>query len=370
VAVGACTTTAKAQLVPRLDAGAGAAAWSGRWEPRLALDGELAWTPMGQIAASARSSVARFTWPNGSPGSEAALGGTLSTAVRGTTVWLGADMMRRNGWRDTVEQPRFSAGGSHRWGDFTLSVSSTRRAARLARVAHFSRSVDVVSVRVDSVSAAVDTVITARTVADSARVSASRRWSDLQAALTWDRRRWTAWVALGGRRTSRGVSGLLWSSAELAVMLSRPVSLVVGASTARGERFLFDAEHRRVTVGLRIAPSPPRRPAPAPRRGGVAESFIVMPIGDGRFRCTMRVPRARRVELSGDFNGWRTLAFERVGQDLWTLTLPLAPGIHRLDIRIDDGPWVAPPGLVTVTDDYAGEVGLLVIESPSGADSQ
>jgi len=29
---------------------------------------------------------------------------------------------------------------------------------------------------------------------------------------------------------------------------------------------------------------------------------------------------------------------------------------------VNDGSWVAPPGLTTMSDDFAGEVGVLVIE--------
>jgi hypothetical protein len=34
-------------------------------------------------------------------------------------------------------------------------------------------------------------------------------------------------------------------------------------------------------------------------------------------------------------------------------------------VRVDGGSWVAPPGLTTMSDDFAGEVGLLVIEPTS-----
>jgi len=31
---------------------------------------------------------------------------------------------------------------------------------------------------------------------------------------------------------------------------------------------------------------------------------------------------------------------------------------------VDGGEWVAPPGLVTVSDEFGGEAGLLVIDQP------
>jgi len=31
-------------------------------------------------------------------------------------------------------------------------------------------------------------------------------------------------------------------------------------------------------------------------------------------------------------------------------------------VRLNGGPWVAPPGLSTVRDEFGGEVGLLVVQ--------
>jgi hypothetical protein len=33
-----------------------------------------------------------------------------------------------------------------------------------------------------------------------------------------------------------------------------------------------------------------------------------------------------------------------------------------LNVRVDGGSWIVPPGLTTMSDDFAGEVGVLVIE--------
>jgi 1,4-alpha-glucan branching enzyme len=75
--------------------------------------------------------------------------------------------------------------------------------------------------------------------------------------------------------------------------------------------------------------------------------------------------RARRVDVSGDFTAWKPLALSRGIDGQWTLLVALAPGTHRLNVRLDDGSWIAPPGLTTMSDDFAGEVGVLVIERES-----
>jgi hypothetical protein len=41
--------------------------------------------------------------------------------------------------------------------------------------------------------------------------------------------------------------------------------------------------------------------------------------------------------------------------------LVIAPGVHRVNIRVDGGAWRPPPGLSVVRDEFGGEVGLLVV---------
>jgi 1,4-alpha-glucan branching enzyme len=92
--------------------------------------------------------------------------------------------------------------------------------------------------------------------------------------------------------------------------------------------------------------------------------FTVDSVGGGCYRLAVSAPRARRVEVSGDFTGWKPVILSRDADGRWTLTLPLTVGTHRLNARIDGGGWIVPPGLTTMSDDFAGEVGVLVIEGP------
>jgi hypothetical protein len=39
----------------------------------------------------------------------------------------------------------------------------------------------------------------------------------------------------------------------------------------------------------------------------------------------------------------------------------MTPGTHQLNIRVDGDAWRAPPGTTTVTDDYNGSVGVIVV---------
>ncbi|MHB1223243.1 MAG: glycogen-binding domain-containing protein, partial [Gemmatimonadaceae bacterium] len=73
------------------------------------------------------------------------------------------------------------------------------------------------------------------------------------------------------------------------------------------------------------------------------------------------LPAARSAGLLGDFTGWTAVPLERGADGRWAVTLALGPGVHRVNLRTDDGPWRAPPGLTAVDDGFGGQVGLLVV---------
>ena len=62
----------------------------------------------------------------------------------------------------------------------------------------------------------------------------------------------------------------------------------------------------------------------------------------------------------GDFTDWEPVALRRA-DGRWTLELALAPGVHRLNVRVDGGEWRVPPSLTGVDDGFGGRVGLLVV---------
>jgi hypothetical protein len=68
------------------------------------------------------------------------------------------------------------------------------------------------------------------------------------------------------------------------------------------------------------------------------------------------------VEVSGDFTEWVPMKLTSAGEGNWTLTLPVAPGHYQMNLRIDGGRWIVPPGLVPMVDEFGGAVGLLIVE--------
>jgi hypothetical protein len=40
----------------------------------------------------------------------------------------------------------------------------------------------------------------------------------------------------------------------------------------------------------------------------------------------------------------------------------MSAGIHHINMRIDGGTWIAPPGVPSIRDGFNGEVGVLVVK--------
>ena len=75
----------------------------------------------------------------------------------------------------------------------------------------------------------------------------------------------------------------------------------------------------------------------------------------------VRAPASDRVELMADFTEWEPVSLVRTPAGLWEITLPITPGLHRLNVRLDGGDWVVPTNLARVTDEFGSTVGQLLV---------
>ena len=179
--------------------------------------------------------------------------------------------------------------------------------------------------------------------------------------------------AVGGSSRAWGiVSALAWLSSRIAVVAaagSYPVDFTQGYP---GGRF--------VNLGLRVASSDARivnQPVASTRAGhdgdgalqnetraAAVSSFQVVTHrpGDRLREIRILAPSARQVELTADFTNWQPIALSRVEGGWWTVARPLPAGTYQLNIRVDGGPWLAPPGLLTSRDEFDGVVAILTIE--------
>ncbi|RPJ42270.1 MAG: hypothetical protein EHM19_10660, partial [Candidatus Latescibacterota bacterium] len=89
------------------------------------------------------------------------------------------------------------------------------------------------------------------------------------------------------------------------------------------------------------------------------------PAEDG-VRFSFRAPGASRVNLAGEMNAWSTSATPMTQEsgDLWSVVVPLAPGVYRYKFVVDGNAWKEDPNNPTKVDDnYGGFNSLLVVKS-------
>jgi hypothetical protein len=76
---------------------------------------------------------------------------------------------------------------------------------------------------------------------------------------------------------------------------------------------------------------------------------------------------AERVALAGDFTGWRPVyELHQTEQGVWSVTVPLEPGVHDYAFVVDGDLWLPDPLAATVEDGFGGtnsRVSVLVPET-------
>jgi hypothetical protein len=182
---------------------------------------------------------------------------------------------------------------------------------------------------------------------------------------------------LGGRATTWGSGNLVW-------WLAPSVGITAGAGSYPVDLTQGFPGGRFATAGLRLrwrsveaVPAVPAVPVvPADRASpavsgaptaiddaprGTLSGFSVVTTAGRPSALRVRAPSANVVEVSGDFTGWRPRALTRAADGWWTTDVALAAGVHQLNVRVDGGAWLVPPGLNVMTDEFGGSVGLVII---------
>ena len=83
-------------------------------------------------------------------------------------------------------------------------------------------------------------------------------------------------------------------------------------------------------------------------------------------RFSLYAPDNDRVHLVGDFNNWSTMAdpmYDREGEGVWTILIPLKPGQYEYKFYIDGEKWIPDPGNPERVDDgFGGYNSVIVVE--------
>jgi hypothetical protein len=262
-------------------------------------------------------------------------------------VWLGAGA--GHAWREPAGGTvlRADVGAWAQLGDATVRLTAAHNTVQ-TRTSTVTVEPDVMA----AVNSARTTVVSKGTA----------HYLDAEAHVAWSRAR-VAVDAAGGQRATRGGARTNTWFLGSSIMLTERLALV-GATGANA----FDVAQglpggRYATISLRITTRAGGALESRSRSRATARDLETWREQDGTVLVVVHAPRARRVELMGDFTDWRPLVMHREADDHFTARIRLPAGSYRINVRVDGGVWTAPPGTTPVADDYNGAAGLLVIGS-------
>jgi hypothetical protein len=281
----------------------------------------------------------------------------LRYATRPLSAWIGG--VRTDGLvSDTTSPLRARLESGLRFAttnaELVLSFSAGRRTSRSSNIVRIPDQLTTS----DSTTGRVDTIPGSISGAPSEIVSLT----ELRG--TWSVGRFIL-STTAGHSTASHSSSNFWGTVEAARALPRgPLAFLnIGFAAAPATVGFIALPRRSMSLGLRFSSATFATRA-AERSGSDASPsmFTVQREALGRYRLRLRIPRARLVELASDCTGWKPVVLTRERGDDWEIVLPASAGSHLVNIRVDGGEWIAPPGLVAKTDDFAGAVGVFVVD--------
>lgn len=192
------------------------------------------------------------------------------------------------------------------------------------------------------------------------------RVTDLEASVHWEHKLLEVTVRGGqrfGHRMDVTPDSRQWVSGQTAVWLTNQIAAVAGGGREPAHPARGLPARSYGSLGLMLAYWPiPRGTVPVVTPATLIRAFEMRPAGTALQRLTARIGGVETVEVMGDFSDWAPVPLVRRGRDLWELLIPMSPGVHHINLRIDGGTWIAPPGVPAIRDGFSGEVGVLVIK--------
>jgi hypothetical protein len=198
------------------------------------------------------------------------------------------------------------------------------------------------------------------------------RFGDLEGSLHWEMGAVELTAQMGRRfGDSYDVTSdsRQWTSAMATVWLTDRIAIVGGGGRQPALPLRGLPARTFGMAGLELAYWPMSKtavPVSLPH-APLVKSFEMKPGLGGMQKFVIRVSGVETVDVMGDFSDWSPLVLARRGRDLWELSIPLSPGMHQINVRVDGGQWMAPPGMPTMRDSFGGEVGLIGVSPERGS---
>ena len=288
-------------------------------------------------------------------------------------LWLGAGVARP--WRvavfsaaDISDAGAWTKVGSPtaKFGTATFTTTFTNFAFTKIASVHDTGSAQL-SCAAGTSMALSDRIPTRALFTESATTGACERQSrfgDLEGSVHWDLGAVELSAQMGRRfGDSYDVTSdsRQWTSASATIWLSDRIAVVGGGGRQPALPLRGLPARSFGMAGLELAYWPIAKsavPVSIPRTT-LVKSFEMRPAAVGMHKIVIHVRGVETVDVMGDFSDWSPLMLSRRGRDLWELSIPMSPGMHQINVRVDSGPWMAPPGMPTMRDAFGGEVGLI-----------
>ena len=207
-----------------------------------------------------------------------------------------------------------------------------------------------------------------------AAINGSIYYTDLQVALSMETRGTELGALIGSRLgdqlTTLSRNATSWASLSATRRIRNRLALSLSGGTYPIDPTQGFPGGRFVSLAVRIItgdrpPSVPRvAVGPETPRGPAIASFNASRDRQGVLTITVTASGADLVEVNGDFTNWVPMALTRDPSEPehWAARLPVGPGKYQINIRINGGKWVVPPGILSMLDEFGGTVGLLVVQ--------
>jgi hypothetical protein len=164
-----------------------------------------------------------------------------------------------------------------------------------------------------------------------------------------------------GRRYGTSVTPQTWWEGHFAYQVTPMMAVTFNTGRLAADELLTTRGGAYTTVGVRLdlmQRTSTRSAAAA--NGALAEVVRDTP---AIVHLYFVLPaNARRATLASDLTEWKSVQLRRTGDGRWDAALPAIAGVHRVNIRFDNGPWRAPEGLPATDDGFGTKVGLIVVE--------
>jgi hypothetical protein len=202
---------------------------------------------------------------------------------------------------------------------------------------------------------------------------------DIAGAAKWTGARLELEARLGARPWVNSAGGVgealagVWGDVSLLVPLGTRISLALSGGTYPSDPVRRVLGARYITAGLRLALFETNRSPPLTipaalvaavrdhaRAGSTPGARLEIAQTAQLHALRVHVAGATSVELMADFTDWRMLTLTQHGDGSWEIQLPIEPGVHRLNIRIDGGEWLVPAGARPEQGEF-GVVGVVVV---------